>query len=188
MRPYGLQPASPPCQSGNLIPTNHFESYCTHHTPTAGSTHSVWGLRSWHSRVSLTLGYWLATGSVLPFGPPRAWNVKVKVAQLRLTLCDPKDYTIHGILQARILDWVAVPFSRGSSQPRDRTQPPALQVDSFPAEPQGKPKNTGVGSLSLGSPAMQAESLPTELWGNPIIFQNCIENHFGNTTVLWEEG
>ena len=75
--------------------------------------------------------------------------MKVKVAQLRLTLCDPKDYTIHGILQARILDWVAVPFSRGSSQPRDRTQPPALQVDSFPAEPQGKPKNTGVGSLSL---------------------------------------
>ena len=32
------------------------------------------------------------------------------------------DYTVHGILQARILEWVAVPFSRGSSQPRDRTQ------------------------------------------------------------------
>ena len=37
-------------------------------------------------------------------------------------LCDPMDYTIHGILQARILEWVAFPFSRGSSQPRDRTQ------------------------------------------------------------------
>ena len=48
--------------------------------------------------------------------------VKVKVAQLCLTLCDPMDYTVHGILQARILEWVAIPFSRGSSQPRDRTQ------------------------------------------------------------------
>ena len=32
------------------------------------------------------------------------------------------DYTVHGILQARILEWVAFPFSRGSSQPRDQTQ------------------------------------------------------------------
>ena len=35
------------------------------------------------------------------------------------TLCDPMDSTVHGILQARILVWVAFPFSRGSSQPRD---------------------------------------------------------------------
>ena len=48
--------------------------------------------------------------------------VKVKVAQLCLTLCNPMDYTAHGILQARILEWVAFPFSRRSSQPRDRTQ------------------------------------------------------------------
>ena len=34
----------------------------------------------------------------------------------------PMDYTVHGILQARILQWVAIPFSRGSSQPRDQTQ------------------------------------------------------------------
>ena len=45
---------------------------------------------------------------------PLKW--KVKVTQLCLTLCDPMDYTVHGILQARILDWVAVPFSRGSSK------------------------------------------------------------------------
>ena len=49
-------------------------------------------------------------------------RVKVKVAQSCLILCDPMDYTAHGILQARILEWVAFPFSRGSSQPRDRTQ------------------------------------------------------------------
>ena len=45
---------------------------------------------------------------------------KVKAAQLCPTLCDPMDYTVHGIFQARIL-WVAFPFSRGSSQPRDQT-------------------------------------------------------------------
>ena len=48
--------------------------------------------------------------------------VKVKVVQLYPTLSNPMDYTVHGILQARILEWVAFPFSRGSSQPRDQTQ------------------------------------------------------------------
>ena len=48
--------------------------------------------------------------------------VKVKVTQSCLTLCDPMDYTVHGILQPRILEWVAVPFSRESSQPRNKTQ------------------------------------------------------------------
>ena len=47
---------------------------------------------------------------------------KVKVARLCLTLCDPKDYTIHGILQARILEWVAFPFTRRSSRPRNQTR------------------------------------------------------------------
>ena len=42
----------------------------------------------------------------------------VKVAQSCLTLCNPMIYTVHGILQAKILEWVAFPFSRGSSQPR----------------------------------------------------------------------
>ena len=51
-----------------------------------------------------------------------SFSVKVKVAQSCLTLCDPMDYTVHGILEARILEWVAFPFSRGSSQPRDQTQ------------------------------------------------------------------
>ena len=76
-------------------------------------------------------------------------KVKVKVAQSCLTLCNPMDYTVHGILQARILEWVAFPFSRVSSHHRIKPRSPALQADSLPAEPQGKPKNTGVGSLSL---------------------------------------
>ena len=49
-------------------------------------------------------------------------KMKVKVTQPCPTLCDPINYTVHGMLQARILEWVAFPFSRGSSQPRDRTQ------------------------------------------------------------------
>ena len=49
-------------------------------------------------------------------------KMKVKVAESCPTLYDPMDYIVHGILQARILEWVAFPFSRGSSQPRDRTQ------------------------------------------------------------------
>ena len=49
-------------------------------------------------------------------------EVKVKVTLSCPTLCDPMVYTTHGILQARTLEWVVLPFSRGSSQPRDRTQ------------------------------------------------------------------
>ena len=54
-------------------------------------------------------------------------TVKVKVTQSCWALCDPTDYTVHGIIQAKILEWVAFPFSRGSSQPRS----PTLQVDSL---------------------------------------------------------
>ena len=60
--------------------------------------------------------------------------------QLFPTLYDPMDYAVHGILQARLLEWVAFPFSRGSSQPGIIPRSPASQVDSLPAESQGKPK------------------------------------------------
>ena len=49
-------------------------------------------------------------------------RLKAKVAELCPTLCDHMDYAVRGILQARILEWVAFPFSRASSQPRDQTQ------------------------------------------------------------------
>ena len=73
----------------------------------------------------------------------------VKVTQSCLTLCDAMNYIVHGILQARILEWVAIPFSRGSFQPRDGTWSPASQADSLPAEPQGKPKYGGGGEISI---------------------------------------
>ena len=49
-------------------------------------------------------------------------KVKVKFTHSCPNLCNPMDYTVPEIFQARILEWVAVPFSRGSSQSRDRTQ------------------------------------------------------------------
>ena len=49
-------------------------------------------------------------------------TLKMKVAQSCPTLCDPMDYTVHGILQVRILKWVVFPFSRVYYQQRDRTQ------------------------------------------------------------------
>ena len=85
------------------------------------------------------------------------------------------DYTVNTILQGIILEWVTIPFSRESFQSKPRS--PTLQVDSLPAEPPGKPKNTGVGSLSLlqrifptpelGSPTLQATYLPAELRSPP---------------------
>ena len=51
----------------------------------------------------------------------------------------PHFFTAHGILQTRILEWVAFPFSRRPSQPRIEPRSPTLLADSLPAEPQGKP-------------------------------------------------
>ena len=81
------------------------------------------------------------------------------VAQSCPTLCDTMDYTVHGILQARIPEWVAFPFSRGSSQPRS----PALRADSLPAEPYGKPKNIGVGRLALLQDIFPTQELNSDL-------------------------
>ena len=57
--------------------------------------------------------------------------MKVKVTLSCLILCDPVDYTVPGILQARTLEWVAFPFSRGCPQPRDRTQLSCLAGEFF---------------------------------------------------------
>ena len=64
-------------------------------------------------------------------------------------LCNPMDYTLHGILQARILKWVAFPSPGNLPKPRIEPRSPTLQADSLPTEPPGKPKSTGVGSLAL---------------------------------------
>ena len=69
--------------------------------------------------MSRVLGWWVSEGGTAGIAPEGQGTGKVKVIQSCPTLCDPMDSTVHGILQARILEWVAFPFSRGSSQPRD---------------------------------------------------------------------
>ena len=65
--------------------------------------------------------------------------MEVKVAQSCLIFCDPMDCTVHGILQAGILEWVAVPFSGDLPNPGIKPMSPTLQADSLPAEPQRRP-------------------------------------------------
>ena len=71
-------------------------------------------------------------------------KVQVLVAQSCPTLCDPKDWSlpdssVHRVLQARILGWVAISFSRGSFQPRVWTWVSRIAGRFFPSEPPGKP-------------------------------------------------
>ena len=78
-----------------------------------------------------------------------------KSLQSCLTLCDPIDgtppgSTVPGILQEKILEWVAISFSRGSSQPKDEPGSSALQADSLLAEPQGNFADNGPSSQSYG--------------------------------------
>ena len=63
--------------------------------------------------------------------------------------CSPQAPLSMGILQARVLEYFAIPFCSASSQPRNRIRSLTLWVDSLPSEPPGKPKNTGVSSPSL---------------------------------------
>ena len=86
------------------------------------------------------------------------------VTQSRPTLCDPMDCSppgssVHGVLQARILEWAAVPFSRGSSNPGIESRCPTLQVDSLPAEPQGKPSIPIVVRILIGIHVSTAPSV-----------------------------
>ena len=71
--------------------------------------------------------------------------MKVLVAQSCPTLCEPVDcsppgFSVHGILQASILEWVAMPFFRGSSKPRDQT----WILLHYHLSHQGSPKNRDV--------------------------------------------
>ena len=86
----------------------------------------------------------------------------LRVPQLCPTLCDPMGcslpgFSVHGILQARILEWVTVSFSRGSSRPRD----PALEADTLTSEPPEKPPY-----IELAAAAKLLQSCPTLF--NPI--------------------
>ena len=60
--------------------------------------------------------------------------MKVKMAQLYPTLCDLMIYTVHGILQARILEWIAIPSPRDLPNPGIKSRCPTLQANSLPTE------------------------------------------------------
>ena len=83
------------------------------------------------------------------------YHLKREVAQSCPTLCESMDcvlpgLSVHGIFQARVLE-SGLPFPSPGDLPDTGIEPrsPTLQADSLPVKPQGKPKNTGVGSLSL---------------------------------------
>ena len=84
--------------------------------------------------ISACISLTRADHSAIPVFYGSEW---VRVTQSCPTLCYPMDYTVHGILE-----WAAVPFSRGSSQARVKLRSPVLQVDSLPTELSGKPKRT----------------------------------------------
>ena len=102
------------------------------------------------------------------------WRVKVKVSQSCLTLCDPMDYTVLGILQARLLEWAAFPFSMGSSQPRAQTQVSCIAgwfftsratrkaQEYWSGQPIHSPGDLPDPGIELGFPASQADSLSRE--------------------------
>ena len=104
--------------------------------------HTIYGLCDW----LFSLGILFRIYKGMMYKPPIFLKLKVLVPLSCLTLGDPMDYSgpgsfVHGILQARILEWVAISFSRGISQSRDWTQrieSSALQADSLLPEPPGK--------------------------------------------------
>ena len=103
-----------------------------------GSLFPDQGLNRWTTRKVSGL-YLLIL--CLSFSFPLACEVS-EVAQSCLTLCYPVEYSppgssVYGIFQARILEWVAISFSRGSSQPRDQPSSPTLQADALTSEPPG---------------------------------------------------
>ena len=83
-------------------------------------------------------------------------NLEVLVAQLCLTFCNPMYCSslgspVHRIFQARILDWVAIPFSRGLPEPGIEPGFPVLQADSLPSEPPGNVHGTIIFTLMVES-------------------------------------
>ena len=119
-----LRRAGPLCGCGVLASSCSGFSCCG--AWTVGHT----GFRSCGPRAQLLQGMWdLPRLGIEPESPALQGGLpttglsgKVKVTQSGPTLCNPMDYTVRGILQARIVESVAIPFSRGSSQPRDQTQ------------------------------------------------------------------
>ena len=103
------------------------------------------------------------------------------ITQSWATLCNPMDHTVHGLLQSRILKWVAGPFSKGSSQPRY----PALQADSLLAEPPRKPYYAPLSIKNM----YFLESHPVRLlfpsWEKPLSRRKCRRQQELSNSLKW---
>ena len=93
------------------------------------------GVPSVKGQLAAAVFTWLLQLHLHPEYQGSVQKQKLKSAQLCLTLHDPTDYTVHGIIQASILEWAAFPFSRDLPNPGIEPRSPTLQVDSLPAEP-----------------------------------------------------
>ena len=105
-------------------------------------------------------------------------KVKLKWISSVLTLCDPMNYTVHVILQARILEWVAIPFQGIFPTQGWNLGLPHCRWILYQLSHQGSPRilewvaipspvDLSDPGIEPGSPALQADSLPTELSGKP---------------------
>ena len=139
------------------------------------NTHAPWSL-AWVLLPCSTFSE-ASRCSFLPHTSSVLSTTSLKVAQSCPTLCNPMDYTVHGILQARILEWVAFPSSRGSSQPTDwigvfctaggcfTSWASREDQEYWSGQPISSPVALPDPGIELGSSALQVDLLPNELSG-----------------------
>ena len=131
----------------------------------------------------------------LPSAPPGT-KEEAKVTQSCPTLCDPMGYSTHGILQARVPEWLAFPFSRGSSQPRDRTQVSRITGGFFTNWATGKvhKERNGAENRELGFSQQEAQHVQRCQAGQAGGFQEQVpgrgrgkgEDYCQGRTFWWE--
>ena len=129
----------------NISTDNHMAHFLFHSDLWSNVTsserpfwHAIWSVTSWHSYLICPIVLPSSYHYLTPQG------TQCLVIQSCPTLCNPMDCSppgssVHGILQARILEWVATPSSRGSSQPRDQTQGSHVASGFFTIWAQWKP-------------------------------------------------
>ena len=143
---------------------------------------------------------YLSLTNLLRLDPHEKVKVKVLDAQPCPTLCDPTDCrppgsSVHGILQATLLEWLAIPFSRGSSQPATEPRSLALQADSLPSSPQGSPPTPMLNpncpstlcsqkQSKVSSSFWRGESSSMQIWGSPF----CVRLHLVFAMVSIQKG
>ena len=146
-----------------------------------------------HVRLFHRIESWLHSFASLrvPACPTLPWtpcDPSLLVAQSYSALWDPMDCnppgsSVHGILQARILEWIAIQFYRESSRLRDQTRSPALQADSLPSELPEKPHGPLVLTYYLIGQTLLSFSFCSKMGLLSFIVNTCWI--FGDSSFLW---